>query len=659
MPNSRRKVMAGSELLLRTTLIFSFLITDVLGYNHPQLVSTTSIKPTQPAQAYLTTAAHPVSTSRGLTTGSGDLDPPQEVETGRESQQAYLTKYLTYEFWSQHLPDHPDPEFLNFIQAATPLTQKLRDKWLYKLAENQDWTEFDRYFRPTENLGLRCYAQMAKYQLEHQQAAVNHAAHLWLSPDSQASSACQHLMTYLLNEQAFSSAQIEQKIIWALEHDHIRLASDLLLKLPTHKQALTMLGLIQRNPKKILTLQPGPLAGSLYLYGLNQLLTTHQNMAVSYFKNPLAKQILSQAQQQHFLTRLTLYKAMHNHQDTLEWFAQVLPKYRHPPLNDWMIRYALMQQKWQTVLKITEHDSVEDADPLQRYWRARALDKLGLHSQAQPIYLGLAKHRNYYGFLASIALNKPLQFEFETTPHDLSSLTIYQPIIHQIAEFYRNKQPYLAAHMLNEFSLELTKTEKNALVYWVASDLKWPGKAIYLSSVDKAFNNQLSLRFPLAYQRTIERLAHQYQISPALIYATIRQESTFLDDSKSMAGAIGLMQILPATAKTIAQKAHIPYSDWQELYSAEKNLQIGTAYLKILQQRFNHHPILMMAAYNAGPTQVHRWQTHHNPQEIDIWIETLPWQETRNYLKNMLAFYAVYQYRLHQSPNLAPFLAPF
>ena len=217
----------------------------------------------------------------------------------------------------------------------------------------------------------------------------------------------------------------------------------------------------------------------------------------------------------------------------------------------------------------------------------------------------------------------------------------------------------LAAHILNEFSLELSKTEKSALVYWVATHLNWPGKAIYLSSNDDILKNQLALRFPLTYYSQIQKLSQQYHISPALIYATIRQESTFLQDIKSDAGAYGLMQILPRTAKTIAQHSKIPYSDPKELFTPEKNIHIGVAYLKALNQQFSAHPILMMAAYNAGPKQVRHWVKNHTPKDIDIWIETLPWQETRNYLKNVIAFYAVYQYRMQQKPNLNPFLQPF
>ena len=127
----------------------------------------------------------------------------------------------------------------------------------------------------------------------------------------------------------------------------------------------------------------------------------------------------------------------------------------------------------------------------------------------------------------------------------------------------------------------------------------------------------------------------------------------------SSAGALGLMQVMPATAKKVAEKAHIDYTHQKQLFSAAKNIEIGSAFLNNLASIYNNHPILMAAAYNAGPKQVKNWLNNHKAAEIDIWIETLPWRETRNYLKNVMAFYAVYQYRMQKEPDLSPFFASF
>ena len=598
------------------------------------------------------------------TPGDPSTQVPQDgvrsyTDSRSQNAQTYLAKYLAYTFWVQHLPVSPQPDFIQFIEPKTPLTQKLREKWLYLLAEKNDWVNFKQYYRPTDNTGLRCYAQMARYKLDQKQDAVQDALTLWLSPETQSSAACHSLFALLLQEHAFSSDQMEQKIAWALAHDQSAIAYELLLKLGSHIQDIKMLTLIKHNPRQILLVQPGPLAGALYLYGLNLMLIRSLDSAITLWQNPHTGKLLSPDQSQQFLAHLALYKTMRNQKDAALWLAKVQPAYRNSVLRDWGIRYALMQENWREIVQITEHDTIENSEPFQLYWRARALDKLAQHTEAHTLYRALAAKRHYYGFLSSIALHQAFNFESEPTPHDPSILAVYKPILDQIAEYHRTKQTYLAAHMLNEFSMELTKTEKSALVYWVATYLHWTGKAIYLSTTDEELKNQLVLRFPLTYQQSIQKLATHYQISSALIYATIRQESTFLEDIKSEAGAYGLMQVLPRTAKTIAKQAKISYSDAKELFYPEKNIQIGVAYLNTLHKQFKSHPVLIMAAYNAGPKQVRHWVKRHNPKEIDIWIETLPWQETRNYLKNVIAFYAVYQYRMHQPPNLSSFLQPF
>ena len=587
------------------------------------------------------------------------LYPLLSFATEEEHAKAYLAKYLTYQFWVEHLPNTPQTDFIQFIEPQTPLTQKLREKWLYQLAEQHNWEDFNQYYRPSDNIGLRCYAQMARYELGHKQEATQEALALWSLSETQSSSACNSLFDHLQREHAFTSAQIEQRVATALMNNQPNLAQALLHRLGSaYTQQSKMLQAILQNPRKILSLQPGPLASTLYLYGLKLSVTRNLNSAMALWENPLCDKLLTSTQKQQYLAHLALYKAIRNQQDTEIWLNKVRPEFKNAGLMDWAIRYALMHKKWNNILALTASETLA-SDPFPLYWRARALEKQGKPAEAQIIYSSLANKRNYYGFLSSMALKKAFSFEFEPTFYDDSLLAIYKPITDQIEAYYKNNQFYLAAHLLNEFSLELTKNEKSALVYWVATRLNWPGKAIYLSTSDDILKNQLQLRFPLSYYSYVQKLSRQYQVPPALIYATIRQESTFLQDIKSEAGAYGLMQIMPKTAKTIAQHSKIAYSDPKELFTPEKNLHIGVAYLKTLNHEFKAHPILMMAAYNAGPKQVKHWVKNHTPKDIDIWIETLPWQETRNYLKNVIAFYAVYQYRMHQKPNLEPFLQPF
>jgi len=579
------------------------------------------------------------------------------VATHAESGQSYLDKFMTYIHWSQNLPMTPDPEFIAFIDKPSPLTQKLREKWLYQLAKREDWTTYNQYYRDSTDINLQCYQQMALYQQGHHQQAIAGASVLWLHGGS-LPKACDALFNLLLSRHELSNQLIDQRIELALEARNISLARYLLKQHnPPRLEDADQLAKTYQNPSKVTQLQSGSLRGQIYLYGLKLLVPRNMNLAIKLWSNPKSQQAMNEKQQQAFLMHVALYKAMRNQDDAPYWFAKVKPAYYSDTLLDWEIRYAIGHKQWKKLIYLINHSKNKDT-PAWQYWLARAYQALGQKQQATDLYQQVGQKRNYYGFLANRRLHRQLNFENEPANTDISVLAVYKPITDQVKAFYTSRQSWLAARLLNDFTSELPKHEKSALAYWVAQELHWNGKSVHLSNNDE-LTNQLQLRFPLAHQTTIANFSQRYHMSQPLIYAMIRQESTFFDDIVSSAGANGLMQVMPNTAKLVAKRAHIPYTNASELFISEKNIHIGVAYLQQLSQQFHGHPVLMVAAYNAGPRQVNYWLKNHPPKEIDIWIETLPWQETRNYLKNVIAFYAVYQYRLHEKPNLDAFMQPF
>ncbi|WED41949.1 transglycosylase SLT domain-containing protein [Legionella cardiaca] len=569
----------------------------------------------------------------------------------------YLNRFMAYTQWSQNLPQNPGPDFFAFIDSDTPLAQKLREKWLYQLARQKDWVNYTKHYKPSQDVSLQCYALIADYQQGQQLTALNAAKPLWLNGHSQPP-ACNNLFALLLKNENFDERLITQRINLALDQHNIGLAKYLLkqYKEPRLKDE-QLLASVYQSPSKITQLQPGELHDSFYLYGLKRMVAMNMDQAIKLSQSPKTKQMLNEAQRQAFLAHVALYKAMRNHEDTQYWFSKVKPEYYNDVLLDWQIRYALKRQQWSLVEQLVKHSKDKD-NPCWQYWLARALEAQGKKEQAMAIYQEVAKSRHYYGFLASLRLNKTPNFENEPPVVDLSILKPYQPFTDNIKSLYQTKQEVQASRLLNDFVTELPKEDKSALAYWIATDLQWHGKSVYLSNTTEDLNNQLILRFPLAYHATVNEYSKNYSIPQELIYAIIRQESGFRDNVVSPAGARGLMQVMPATAHVIAKNEKIAYADKAQLFSFQKNINIGVAYLKHLANRYDKHPVLMAAAYNAGPHQVNYWLKNHPPKQMDIWIETLPWRETRNYLKNIIAFYTVYQYRMHTRPDLRIFMRP-
>lgn len=572
------------------------------------------------------------------------------------SGQAYLDRFNAYLSWSQQLPIKPTPEFLEFVSGSTPLSNKLRERWLYELARIKDWQHYNQYYQPSNDINLACYAQIAKYNSGARQEALKDSLPLWLSGDSRPK-VCDSLFALLMTEEGFTQDLITQRFALALEKRNIQLARFLLKQYKTpHPEELQALTNIYQSPTNISKLNPGNLNSIIYLYGLKRMVSINMDKALLLWQQDKSKKILNQAQQQDFLAHITLYKAMRNSEDTPLWFAKVKPQYYNDALIDWQIRFALKRQDWPQVSTLI-NDSKNKDMPCWQYWLGRSLEEQGKKEQAQAVYEPLAKSRQYYGFLASLRLKQQPSFANEAPTKNLDVLKPYQTITDQIKTLYRTKNTAQASRLLNDFISELPKDEASALVYWIDTTLQWHGKSVFLSN-NEILNNQLSLRFPLAYRDTVQQYSKKYTVPPEFVYAIIRQESSFREDATSSAGARGLMQVMPYTAGVVSKADKIAYNNKDQLFLSQKNINIGIAYLKQLSKRFSNHPILIAAAYNAGPKQVVYWLKTHPPKEIDVWIETLPWQETRNYLKNVMAFYVVYQYRLTQKTNLESFLEP-
>lgn len=589
-----------------------------------------------------------------VSTHSSDLStgPSQPSLSGS----AYLQRFMTYMQWSENVPLQPDEQFLTFIHEESPLSKKLREKWLYQLAQHKDWNNFSTYYQPSTDLNLQCFDNFALYSQGKISQALDAAQNIWLSPQIQPPG-CTKLFKLLQNSTQFTDELISQRIILALDNRNITLAGYLLGQFKTPRRTdQKLLFSIHQNPYRIAQLGAGPLHDYFYLYGLKQLVPMNMDKAIYYWKLPKTQKLLSHAQKQAFLAHLALYKAMRDNEDTTHWFSQVEPQYYNDVLLDWQIRFALKRQQWLLVENLIHHYQDQE-NPCWQYWLARSLDARGKHEEAVAIYAQLAQTRQYYGFLASLRLKQTPHFQNEQAANDLLRLRPYQSFLNTIRTLYLAKQTLKASRLLNDFTSELPKEDKISLLYWLTHELQWHAKSVDLSNNDE-LSNQLTLRFPLAYNQNISKHAKTYEIPEAFIYAIIRQESGFREDVVSSAGARGLMQLLPSTAKFIAKTAKIPYYHQDQLFLWPNNINIGTAYLSTLAKRFSHHPILMAAAYNAGPRQVVNWLKNYPPTQMDIWVETLPFQETRNYLKNVIAFYTVYEYRMQIPSNLKNIMQP-
>jgi soluble lytic murein transglycosylase len=270
--------------------------------------------------------------------------------------------------------------------------------------------------------------------------------------------------------------------------------------------------------------------------------------------------------------------------------------------------------------------------------------------QGREIFQSLAQERSFYGFLAADALELPYNYEDapETITHEQVHALEETPGVQRSLELFALGEMTRARREWRFTTQDFSNIELR-IAARVAEKWGWHNQAIRSMITAKAWDD-LAPRFPLAYQDNFIAGSRTEDIPVTWSMAIARQESAFMPDAKSSAGALGLMQLMPATARQVAKESRISLRSNNQLTDPPTNIKLGTAYLGKMFRQFNHNRILASAAYNAGPNRVKNWLDPSLP--LDVWIETIPFSETRKYVQNVLVFSSIYSRKLDQREPL-------
>jgi soluble lytic murein transglycosylase len=220
------------------------------------------------------------------------------------------------------------------------------------------------------------------------------------------------------------------------------------------------------------------------------------------------------------------------------------------------------------------------------------------------------------------------------------------PAVIRAQELLINGQITEARREWNQVTLSFNEDQHYTAAHY-AHQIGWDSQAIRSAISAKRWHD-LELRFPLSFEKDFEKIAQLRNLNSNWLIAMARQESALTADAVSPAGARGLIQIMPDTATAVAQKHNIAYQSRQQLFDPEKNIELAGAYITSLLERFDGNNIYATAAYNAGPYRVEKWLNTTRDLPIDVWIESIPFYETREYVKNVLAYSVIYAHRRHQ-----------
>jgi soluble lytic murein transglycosylase len=353
-------------------------------------------------------------------------------------------------------------------------------------------------------------------------------------------------------------------------------------------------------------------------------------------------------QRNRVIYALALFHATDYDADALSRLIALPASVQTDTSREWRVRAALAQQNWTAVLAaIDAMPAAQQQDGEWRWFRARALTETGRTGEAQPVLASLATEPTFFGFLAADRINAPYgicQLDLKSNPQRERTLLANQGLVRAF-ELYAVGLPKQARR---EWSQALDGADADTLKQAVdiAYRRGWYDRAVFTFNTGDALR-YYEQRFPLAGQDGLVPQAEEAGIDPSWAYAILRAESAWMPDARSGADARGLMQLLPSTAALVAKRNGITWLGGDSLFDPVTNIILGTRYLAQMAGRFNGAPWLASAAYNAGPGKVDQWLEARGALAPDLFIATIPYKETREYVARVMSFAVIYDWRQH------------
>jgi soluble lytic murein transglycosylase len=527
--------------------------------------------------------------------------------------------------YQQFIDDHPD----------SPLSDRLRNELARRYGRVEDWNRFIEQYRTlvAPDQELQCFE--LRRRLAAGEKVETEGVTLWRTPRDLPSS-CDPLFAQLSEQGVLTDDDRLTRLRLALDAGNLRLAREINARLAEHlAMAPDALTRAQRDPEHFLG-NPSVSAGQreAALYALTQIAKNDTATAVRAWQAHLAE--FSEADQRYGWGQIGLHAARRQEAHALDWFARAgVP--RSEQQLQWKTRAALRAGNWLEVYNSIEAmpNSLRD-DAVWRYWKARALRALKADYPANQLFARLSREIHYYGLLADEELPERVEArpaDYKPTPDDLAEAESHAGL--RRALLLRRLGD--AGNAVEEWNRALRGMSDHQLLgaAELARRATWYDRAISTAERTRG-EHDFDLRYLAPYRDLATAYAHNNGLDEAWVFGLMRQESRFIDYARSGVGANGLMQIMPATAKWIARQLGLGRKAHTKVQNPETNIRFGTYYLKRIYDSLGRSPVLATAAYNAGPGRARKWQGDM-PLEGAIYVENIPFAETREYVKKVLA----------------------
>ena len=572
----------------------------------------------------------------------GDLKSFEHLAVQLEDYPLY--PYLRYEELRRRISSAPEKDIRSFLDnySYVPIANRIRQAWLDELMKRGQHSKFQQYYEAGNKVAHQCFDMQARMKAGDVPDAVEEIKKLWLVGNSQPNQ-CDILFSWLEKQGYMDDELIWQRIDMAMARRDLKLAKYLAGKLSTEQvHWFALLNSIHRNPEKILTdpdlKQDHPLARKVITYGARRWARKDVSAAVMAWQLLSDKYQFSEKQRIHTQADMALTAALRHHALAAELMSQLPADIDDVEVQQWRARAAMRANDWPTVLRSIVLMGVDAKEELEwKYWRARALEEMGVHADAKLIYQKIAQERDYYGFLAADRVQQPYEMNdrpLQFTDFEIGRVLEYPPLI-RARELLEAGQTW---HAYNEWKY---------LTAGFAHQWDWHHTAIFTVARAQHYDD-LQLRFPQPYDDIVTENAKRFSLAPEYVYGVMRQESAMNSIAKSHAGASGLMQLMPATAKDVARELKIASPNRTALLQPKMNVQLGSKYLRSMLDRYDDQQVLATASYNAGPHRVKRWLPPRETMSADVWVDTIPYDETRKYVRRVMAYSTVYEWKMAQ-----------
>lgn len=580
-----------------------------------------------------------------------------------------LTPYVDYRLFSKQSLIEPQ-QLKQFIQQNPHflLNDNLLDLFYKKAFQQQAWQLLvdNKTLFPAKTTAQQCIQLLAKQKTNNAAKTLDllwqDTEKLWLSGDSLPVQ-CDPLFQLWQQSGKLSDQLILQRAELALKSQNknlIRYLQQLTTNLDLQKQLQQWADLLS-NPQQLIAIQSNLTQSAtnkqllLALYPRYLRFFTEQNLNLTQIQQQiedLQKNWQLTAQELNLLYKAVLQRFFDNKQpEWQQWRDQKLMQLKDNSLIERRIRLAIRQQQpLQNWLDQLSADTINQDE--WQYWRAWQLQKKGKQPEAEKIWQNLSRKRGFYALLSAQTLNIDYQPVMQDLPQPINFDDLWQDqeiatILSRVIEL-RNFRYLDDAYSEWLFLLNLATAQQQLLLAEYALQQQWYDLAVATTIKAKAWD-YLRLRLPLAYLDWFNINVADKTISNSFAMAIARQESAWRPNVRSSANAIGLMQLLPSTAKATAQQANYSLQRANNLTDPLGNILLGTAHLQQLAEKYGDNRLLIAAAYNAGANRVDRWLDENGGKlSMAEFIASIPFYETRNYVQNVVSYDYYYQLLLKQ-----------